>query len=77
MRIRQTRNQFDHNALLLLVLIVSAIGTIEAQVPQASKEESPKATERNKYSIDFKIDFDRLSYTGSERVRWTNHVSSK
>jgi len=73
MRIRQTRNQFDHNALLLLILIVSAIGTIEAQVPQASKEESPNATERNKYSIDFKIDFDRLSYTGSERVRWINH----
>ncbi|HET9478983.1 MAG TPA: M1 family metallopeptidase [Pyrinomonadaceae bacterium] len=29
--------------------------------------------ERHHYTIDIKIDFDRLSYTGTETVRWINH----
>ena len=28
--------------------------------------------QRHRYKIDFKIDFDHLSYTGSETVRWVN-----
>jgi len=31
-----------------------------------------KETERHRYTIDLKIDFDRLSYTGTETVRWIN-----
>lgn len=30
------------------------------------------AQSRHGYKIDLKIDFDKLSYTGSERVRWVN-----
>lgn len=30
------------------------------------------AQTRHGYKIDFKIDFDKLSYTGTERVRWVN-----
>src|SRR3982751_2005884 len=77
MPIRLGRNQVDQNALMLfsvmVVMILGAIGTVEAQVSQATKQESENSTERNKYSIDFKIDLERLSYTGSERVRWINH----
>src|SRR5262249_19308703 len=29
-------------------------------------------SERHSYKIGFKIDFDDLSYTGTERVRWIN-----
>jgi Peptidase family M1 domain len=35
-------------------------------------QEPPRTPERHKYQIDLKIDFDRLSYSGSERVRWVN-----
>ncbi|HET9711804.1 MAG TPA: hypothetical protein VFP64_07980, partial [Pyrinomonadaceae bacterium] len=30
------------------------------------------AQERHSYKIDLKIDFDKLTYTGVERVRWFN-----
>jgi hypothetical protein len=29
--------------------------------------------ERHSYNITFQLDFDHLSYTGAERVRWINH----
>src|SRR5205085_3158664 len=32
-----------------------------------------KQTERHRYNIDFRIDLDHLSYTGTETVRWINH----
>ena len=33
---------------------------------------SVQAQERHQYKIDLKIDFDKLTYTGVERVRWVN-----
>ncbi|HKR11191.1 MAG TPA: M1 family aminopeptidase [Pyrinomonadaceae bacterium] len=45
--------------LLLFVLIFVAVQNVNAQT-------------RHGYKIDFKIDFDKLSYTGTERVRWVN-----
>lgn len=54
--------------LLLLVATVSA----EAYVANAQPKDSLNPAKRNKYWIDLKIDFDRLSYTGSERVQWVN-----
>ena len=33
----------------------------------------PAERQRNRYQIHFKIDFDALSYVGSERVLWTNN----
>ena len=32
-----------------------------------------KDTRRHHYQIQLKLDFDALSYAGSERVRWINH----
>ena len=45
--------------LLLFVLAVLAAQNVAAQT-------------RHQYKIDLKIDFDKLSYTGVERVRWIN-----
>ena len=66
-------SQLDRNTLLLLAIIVVAVAcAAEAQPINAQQNQSRKPTERNRYQIDFKIDFDHLSYTGSERVRWVN-----
>jgi len=53
--------------ILLLGLFLFSPALLRSQTQPV-----PKSTERNKYWIDFKIDVDRLSYTGSERVRWVN-----
>ncbi len=45
--------------LLLFVLLFLAVHDLAAQT-------------RHGYKIDLKIDFDKLSFTGSERVRWVN-----
>lgn len=51
----------------VILLVVSAAFAFAIQEPA-----SPQMTERHKYSINLKIDFDRLSYSGTERVRWIN-----
>jgi len=40
-----------------------------------ARTQSPQSPEnkRQRYQIQLKLDFDALSYTGSERVRWVNH----
>jgi hypothetical protein len=43
-----------------------------ASYQQINAQTAPKATEKHSYKIDLKIDFDRLTYTGVERVRWVN-----
>jgi hypothetical protein len=53
--------------LLLAIIIASTVYAVEAQTNSVEKP-----LERSKYSIHFKIDFDHLSYEGSERVRWVN-----
>ena len=74
MWIRRQSKQLDPNTLLLLtVILVAAVAAMNASTANVDAHDSTKRTERNKYSIDFKIDFDRLSYSGSERVRWINH----
>lgn len=45
--------------LFLFVLVFVVVQNVNAQ-------------SRHGYKIDLKIDFDKLSYTGSERVRWVN-----
>src|SRR5215212_4995473 len=52
-------SKFSPAVLVLCVL------TLHAQTP-------PQPAERHFYKIDLKIDFDRLTYTGVERVRWVN-----
>jgi aminopeptidase N len=52
---------------LVAGVIVAAGNALDNAAQQGSK-----TAERNKYSIDLNIDFDSLSYTGSQRVRWVN-----
>lgn len=47
--------------LFLFVLVLVAVQNVNAQT-------------RHAYKIDLKIDFEKLSYTGSERVRWVNRA---
>ena len=46
------------------MLVFVAVHNLNAQTVET--------TQRHAYKIDLKIDFDKLSYTGSERVRWVN-----
>jgi len=39
----------------------------------AHGQTATEPAERHSYKIDLKIDFDRLTYTGVERVRWINY----
>ncbi|HVF23605.1 MAG TPA: hypothetical protein VM941_11030, partial [Pyrinomonadaceae bacterium] len=56
----------DLLVLCLFVFILSAAAQdLNAQTP-------PQPAERHRYNIDLKIDFDQLTYTGVERVRWVN-----
>jgi len=56
-------------ALFSAVLINSAA----AQVQKApARKTLSEASERHNYKIDLNVDFDSLSYTGSEVVRWNN-----
>jgi hypothetical protein len=43
-----------------------------AQPGLAQQESKNKPVARHKYWIDLKVDFDQRTFTGSERVRWTN-----
>jgi len=61
-------NQLDKNSLLfLVVLFVALMAATESQA-----QEKQTIPDRHKYQIDLKIDFDHLSFTGVERVRWIN-----
>jgi hypothetical protein len=50
--------------------VVAALLTLSTGV-HAQTPNEPK-TERTRYQIQLKLDFDGLSYSGSERVRWIN-----
>jgi len=61
-------SSLDRRTLILLAIIIaSSVSAVPAQTTQPDKP-----TAHSKYSIQFKIDFERLSYEGSERVRWIN-----
>jgi hypothetical protein len=51
--------------LCVLVCIMCAANELNAQT-------TPKQAEKHSYKIELKIDFDKLTYTGVERVRWVN-----
>jgi hypothetical protein len=73
-------------ALLLLLVASGALSHIydprnahaapaqsSAAKRSATPAPAPTATpQRPRYSIDFKLDFDRRTYTATERVRWVN-----
>lgn len=53
--------------LLLAALLLSAV-LVQAQTPKGPQ------LERTGYQIQLKLDFDALSYSGTERVRWVNRT---
>lgn len=65
------RNKSTPDTLFLVCLLVCVV--YAAALSQDLKGQTPaKPVERHRYKIDLKIDFDRLTYTGVERVRWVN-----
>jgi hypothetical protein len=56
---------------LAWTLVSLAAANAQQQLP-SPKEATPAAAARQRYDIQLKIDFDALSYVGSERVRWVN-----
>ena len=54
--------------LLLAVLLATITAGAQAQAPAGDS----KPADRAKYWIEFKINLDKLSYTGYERVKWIN-----
>jgi len=56
---------------LAWALVSLAPANAQQQLP-SPKEATPAAAARQRYDIQLKIDFDALSYVGSERVRWVN-----
>ena len=53
------------SGLCLLTVILAGAAEFNAQTPA-------QPAERHLYKIDLKIDFDHLTYTGTETVRWIN-----
>jgi len=61
-------NQLDKNSIIVLaVIFVALMAATESQA-----QENQTIPERHRYKIDLRIDFDHLSFTGIERVRWIN-----
>lgn len=59
--------------LLLFAAALANVPKANAQTePPTSKEVASFEATRQRYEIQLKIDFDALSYSGSERVRWFN-----
>jgi hypothetical protein len=55
----------EKSYLWIIVFICCSAQGLNAQTAQ-------ETAEKHSYKIDLKIDFDRLTYTGTERVRWIN-----
>ena len=63
-------------ALRLIVSLIMAGSLASGQArqpPTAPSTPGKSQAERPKYQLDLTLDFEHGSYTGSERVRWTNH----
>ena len=58
--------------LLPLAWVLVSLAAANAQQQLPSHKEAPAEAARQRYDIQLKIDFDALSYAGSERVRWVN-----
>ncbi|HET6862108.1 MAG TPA: M1 family aminopeptidase, partial [Pyrinomonadaceae bacterium] len=59
-------------AYCLLAFFIFPITPCESHAQGTGNQNNSVSTERHKYSIDLKLDFDSLSYSGSERVQWFN-----
>jgi hypothetical protein len=57
---------------VFVVCLLVCIACAAAACHEINGQTPPKPAERHFYKIDLKIDFDRLTYSGVERVRWVN-----
>ena len=67
---KQQRQIFPPPLIRLAALgfgVLLSCGSLHAQSEQSSQKPT-----RTQYKIELQIDFDKLSYTGVERVRWVN-----
>ena len=67
---RRQVNITPGDVLMLCVLVSVYLAAASCQ--EVNAQTSPKPAEKHSYKIDLKIDFERLTYTGVERVRWVN-----
>lgn len=61
--------------MLVSLVLAGGLAAGRSQTPEASPAAKPSngaEFQRPKYQINLALDFDHGSYTGSERVRWTN-----
>jgi hypothetical protein len=56
----------------VVVLCVFVSVLLAAYYQEVNAQTPPQPAEKHSYKIDLKIDFDRLTYSGTERVRWIN-----
>src|SRR5215203_4051356 len=70
-RIKATQSRRPVNSDVLFLCFVIAI-CLAASHQEINAQTPAKPIERHLYKIDLKIDFDRLTYTGLERVHWIN-----
>jgi len=57
---------------LLMLCVLVSVCIAAASYQEINAQTPPQPAERHSYKIELKIDFDRLTYTGVERVRWVN-----
>ena len=57
---------------LLMLCVLVSVCVAAASYQELNAQTPPKPAEKHSYKIELKIDFDRLTYTGVERVRWVN-----
>ena len=55
-----------------MLCVVVTVCLAAASYQELNAQTAPQPAERHFYKIDLKIDFDKLTYTGVERVRWVN-----
>jgi hypothetical protein len=55
-----------------LALLLLAGASFDLAIPTSAAKSATPIESRLRYQIQLKIDFDALSYSGSERVRWVN-----
>jgi hypothetical protein len=57
---------------VLMLCVLVSICVASASYQELNAQTPPERAEKHSYKIELKIDFDRLTYTGVERVRWVN-----
>ena len=66
------KQKLDQKDLLTLAIFLAVLSTMLASTEATRAQATETKPERDEYRIELKVDFDHLSYTGVERVKWTN-----